>query len=150
MPPSSSGPGCQVLSLKTGVQIPLGVHITAAMDAMETNSPGNQKNIFRHFFENKLFQLSAVFLSQNLPANDANCVKRSASNKTAFWKGGKARLNEAKSKYAVNRFVDFRHYTNRILFHDKREPASIARLKTGHPLILPIALYKIFHEQSPV
>ena len=37
MPPSSSGPGCQVLSLKTGVQIPLGVHIIAAMDAMETS-----------------------------------------------------------------------------------------------------------------
>ena len=75
MPPSSSGPGCQVLSLKTGVQIPLGVHIIAAMDAMETNSPGNQKNIFLRFFENKLFQLSAVFLSQNPPANDANCVR---------------------------------------------------------------------------
>jgi len=31
------------------------------MDAMEANSPGNQKNIFLRFFENKLFQLSAVF-----------------------------------------------------------------------------------------
>ena len=39
MPPSSSGPGCQVLSLKTGVQIPLGVHIIAAIDAMETIHP---------------------------------------------------------------------------------------------------------------
>ena len=65
MPPSSSGPGCQVLSLKTGVQIPLGVHIIAALDAMETNSPGNQKNIFLRSLENKLFQLSAVFLFQN-------------------------------------------------------------------------------------
>jgi len=42
---------------------------------METNSPGNQKNIFLRFLENKLFQLSAFFLSQNLPANDANCVR---------------------------------------------------------------------------
>ena len=78
MPPSSSGPGCQVLSLKTGVQIPLGVHIIAAIDAMETIHPIKRISspisavfpIFNLIFYNNVRHLVKHFLRKVFPSEE--------------------------------------------------------------------------------
>ena len=108
MPPSSSGPGCQVLSLKTGVQIPLGVHIIVAKDAMETIHPIKRISS-RISSKTSNFNFLLFSLSQNQnndrskistgtpqseipnPKSDkvvgVGCVKRSASNKKMVMMG---------------------------------------------------------------